>query len=78
MQNKGSMGYKMELQYITGMDATLFAFADLPIECSFCGAKYKEHKDFEGFYQGLFDDNGKIACCRECFDSGKYLKGEKL
>ena len=58
---------KIDLNYIDGVDCILFACADLPLKCSFCGKDYKEHEDFENVFQGIFDENGKIACCKECF-----------
>lgn len=58
----------MELQHIDFIDCFNFACANLPFKCSFCGEDYKEHKDFDNFFQGMFDGNGKIACCKKCFE----------
>ena len=59
----------MELHYIDGFDAIIFGLADLPFECSFCGEQYKEHEDFESFFEGIFDEHGKITCCKNCFET---------
>ena len=62
----------MELE-IYHIDPTMImsnAAHNKPFTCSFCGDPYFEHKDFESFFQGAYDENGKIACCKKCFDKG--------
>ena len=62
----------MKLNHLSGMDAVIFACADLPIECSYCGKPYKEHESHKSFFDGAFDSGGKIACCPKCFREKRY------
>ena len=65
----------MESPYLNHIEMMLIvsrAVHNLPSKCSYCGKDYKEHEDFEGIYQGVFDEDGKIACCRGCFEKYEW------